>query len=262
MKPAPLLYALLCSALLAAPAGAFAADDSAPKVNGVTIPQARIEAFAKMQAAQGQADTPELRARIRDYLVRQEVLAQEASKRGLDKTPETASQLDLARQEVLANAYVQDYVRKNPVSEDALKKEYDKVRAQVGDKEYHARHILVKSEDEAKNVIAQLKKGGSFEKLAAEKSEDSSKSNGGDLGWSGPERYVPAFGNALKKLKKGQTTDAPVQTQFGWHVIRLEDERARKFPGFDEVKPQIQNQLQQQAVSKAVNDLRAKAKIE
>jgi peptidyl-prolyl cis-trans isomerase C len=260
MKTAPLLYALLCSAFLAFPA--HAAEESAPKVNGVTIPQSRFDAFAKMQAAQGQADTPELRARIRDYLVRQEVLAQEATKRGLDKTPETASQLDLARQEVLANAFVQDYVKKNPVSDAELKKEYERVKADVGDREYHARHILVKSEEEAKAIIAQLKKGGSFQKIAAEKSEDASKANGGDLGWSGPERFVPAFSNALKKLKKGQTTDAPVQTQFGWHVIRLEDERARKFPAFEEVKPQIQNQLQQQAVGKAINDLRSKAKVE
>jgi len=260
MKIAPLLYALLCSALLVLPA--HAAEEAATKVNGVTIPQSRIDAFAKMQTAQGQPDTPELRTRIRDYMVRQEVLAQEATRRGLDKTPETASQLDLARQEVLANAFVQDYVKKNPVSDEALKKEYERVKADVGDKEYHARHILVKTEDEAKAVIAQIKKGGSFQKIAAEKSEDASKSNGGDLGWSGPERYVPQFGAALKKLKKGQMTDTPVQTQFGWHVIKLEEERARKFPAFEEVKPQIQNQLQQQAVGKAITDLRNKAKVE
>jgi peptidyl-prolyl cis-trans isomerase C len=119
----------------------------------------------------------------------------------------------------------------------------------------------VKTEDEAKAIIAQLKKGGNFQKIAAEKSEDASKSNGGDLGWSGPERFVPQFSGALKKLKKGQITDTPVQTQFGWHVIRLEDERARKFPPFEEVKPQIQNQLQQQAVGKAITDLRKTAMV-
>jgi len=262
MKMAPLLYALLCSVMLTTTSSVLAAENAALKVNGVTIPQSRIDTFAKMQNAQGHPDTPELRARIRDYLVRQEVLAQEAAKRGLDKTLETKSQLDLARQEVLANAYVQDYAKKNPISEDALKKEYEKVKSQVGDKEYHAHHILVKSEDDAKDIIAQIKKGGSFEKIAAEKSEDSSKANGGDLGWSGPERYVPAFGDALKKLKKGQITDTPVQTQYGYHVIRLDDERARKFPGFEEVKPQIQNQLQQQAIGKAITDLRNKAKVE
>lgn len=260
MKPAHLITALLCSALLAT--SACAAEGSTPKVNGVVIPQSRIDTFAKMQMAQGHPDNDELRARIKDYLVRQEVLAQEAAKRGLDKSAETASQLDLARQEVLANAFVQDFVRKNTISDEALHKEYERVKADVGDKEFHAHHILVKTEDEAKDIIAQIKKGASFEKLAAQKSEDASKANGGDLGWSGPERFVPAFSAALKKLKKGQVTDTPVQTQFGWHVIRLDDVRSRKFPAFEEVKPQIQNQLQQQAVAKAINDLRAKAKVE
>ncbi len=260
MKPTSLLSALLLSAVIVLPA--HAAEESAPKVNGVTIPQSRIDAIAKAQAAQGQADTPELRARIRDHLITQEVIAQEAVKRGLDKTPEGTAQLEYARQQTLTQIYLQDYARRNPVGEDALKKEYEKVRSEVGDKEYHARHILVKTEDEAKAIIAQIKKGANFQKLAAEKSEDSSKSNGGDLGWSGPERYVPAFGNALKKLKKGQMTETPVQTQYGWHVIRLEEDRPRKFPAFDEVKPQIQNQLQQQSVAKVVQDLRAKAKVE
>ncbi|MGE5524846.1 MAG: peptidylprolyl isomerase [Rhodospirillaceae bacterium] len=259
MKTAPLLYALLASTLLALPA--HAADDATPKVNGVTIPQSRIDVFTKM-AAPGQPDTAELRAKVRDHLITQEVLAQEAAKRGLDKTPEGTAQLDLVRQQALAQMYLQDYARKNPISEDAVKKEYERAKADIGTKEYHARHILVKSEDEAKGIIAQLKKGASFQKLAEEKSIDGSKSNGGDLGWAGVERYVPQFSAALKKLKKGQTTDAPVQTQFGWHVIRLEDERARKFPAYEEVKPQIQNQLQQQAVQKAVEDLRAKAKVE
>lgn len=259
MKTAPLLYALLCSALIALPA--YAADDSTPKVNGVTIPQARIDLFTKM-ATQNQPETPELRNKVRDHLITQEVLAQEAVKRGLDKTPDGAAQLDLVREQALAQIYVQDYARKHPVTEEAMKKEYERAKADIGNKEYHARHILVKTEDEAKAIIAQLKKGGSFEKIAAEKSEDASKSNGGDLGWAGLERYVPPFSAALKKLKKGQTTDAPVQTQFGWHVIRLDGERTRKFPAYEEVKPQIQNQLQQRAVQKAIEDLRSKAKVE
>lgn len=259
MKIAPLLYALLASALFALPAKA--AEEAPPKVNGVTIPQARMDAFTKM-VAPGQPDTPELRAKVRDHLVTQEILAQEAARRGLDKTPEAAAQLDLVRQQTLAQMYLQDYARKNPVSEDAIKKEYERAKADIGNKEYHARHILVKSEEEAKEIVGQLKKGGNFAKIAAEKSIDASKSNGGDLGWAGVERYVPQFSAALKKLKKGQTTDTPVQTQFGWHVIKLDDERARKFPAYEEVKPQIQNQLQQQAVQKAIEDLRAKAKIE
>jgi len=216
----------------------------------------------KNQIAQGRPDTPDLRNGVKEELINREIVAQEALKKGLDKQADVAAQIELTRQEILFNAYLRDYLRSNPVSEDMLKKEYDRIKPQLPAKEYRAHHILVEKEDDAKGVIAQLKKGENFEKLAAEKSEDSSKTNGGDLGWSGPERYVPAFGDALKKLKKGQFTDAPVQTQYGYHVIRLDDERARKFPSFDEVKPQIQNQLQQQAVGKAIADLRNKAKVE
>lgn len=255
------LNTVACCAALACGSVAVHAQDVA-KVNGVTIPQSRIDILAKSQTAQGQPDTPELRNRIKDALITREVVTQEAVKRGLDKTPEVKAQMDLARQEVLMNAYAQDYLKRHPVNEDAMKKEYERVKADVGDKEFHAHHILVKTEDEAKQIIGQIKKGGNFEKIAAEKSQDSSKSNGGDLGWSGPERYVPSFSAALKKLKKGQITDMPVQTQFGWHVIRLDEERPRKFPSFDEAKQQIQHQLQQQEVGKAVAALRAKAKVE
>jgi peptidyl-prolyl cis-trans isomerase C len=247
---------------LGLPIAAIAQNGEAAKVNGVTIPQARIDMLAKSQTAQGQPDTPELRTRIKDFLVTREIMAQEATKRGLDKTAEVHTQMELTRQEVLVNAYIADYLKRNPVSEDVLKKEYERVKGQVGDKEFKAHHILVKTEDEAKQIIAQIKKGAAFEKVAAEKSEDSSKAQGGDLGWSGPERYVQPFGDALKKLKKGQMTDTPVQSQFGWHVIRLDEERARKFPPYDEAKVQIQQQMQQQAVQKGIADLRAKAKVE
>jgi peptidyl-prolyl cis-trans isomerase C len=237
--------------------------DPVAKVNGKAIPQSRMDLVMKMNAGQGQQDTPEARSRVRDMLINQELIVQEALKKGLDKNADVATQIDLSRQQVLINAYIQDYLKTNTVSEDSMKKEYDHAKAQAGDKEYKARHILVKTEDEAKQVIAQLKKGANFEKLAAQKSEDTgSKERGGDLDWAPPGRYVPAFGEALKKLKKGQLTDAPVQTQFGWHVIRLDDERPAKFPSFEESKQQIQQGMQRQAIDKAVADLRAKAKIE
>jgi peptidyl-prolyl cis-trans isomerase C len=248
-------------AALASSAPAAGAEDAA-KVNGVPIPQSRIDLIAKEQAAKGQPDTPELRNRIKEELITREIVAQEAVKRGLDKTAEVKVQMDFARQSILANAFARDYLQRNPVSEEAMKKEYERVRTDMGDKEFHARHILVKTEEEAKQIIGDIRKGGNFEKIAAEKSHDSSKAKGGDLGWSGPERYVPPFAAALRKLKKGQMTEAPVQTQFGWHVIRVEDERARKFPSFEEAKQQIQQQMQQQEVAKAVSALRAKAKIE
>jgi peptidyl-prolyl cis-trans isomerase C len=243
--------------------GVAGAADAVAKVNGVIIPQSKLELLVKAATAQGQPDSPELRTRIRDELITREVLMQEAQKKGLDKSPDVAAQLEIQRQGLLINAFLQDYVKANPVTEDMMKKEYEAAKAQTGGKEYKARHILVKQEDEAKQIIAQLKKGASFEKLATEKSEDTgSKGKGGDLDWSPPNRYVKPFADALVKLKKGQLTDTPVQSPFGWHVIRLDDERPFKVPAFDEVKASIQQQLQNQAAQKVITDLRAKAKIE
>src|ERR1043166_5628656 len=235
----------------------------AAKVNGVVIPQSRIDLLMKARVAQGQPDSPEMRKAILDELISREILAQEATKKGLDKNSEIATQIDLSRQGILAGAFVQDYFKANPVSEDAMKGEYDKAKAQWGSKEYKAHHILVKTENEAKDIIAQIKKGAKFEKLASEKSEDTgSKARGGELEWTTPATYVKPFSEALVKLKKGETTQTPVQSQFGWHIIRLDDERALKAPPFDEVKPRVQEQMQQQALHKLVADLRAKAKIE
>lgn len=242
---------------------AFAAQAQGVKVNGVLIPQARLDFLVKNATLQGQPDTPDLHNKVKDELVTREVLAQEAARKGMDKNPEVVTQIELQRQGVLINAFLQDYAKSQPITDEAMKKEYDQVKAQSGGKEYKARHILVETEDEAKQIIGQLKKGGNFEKIAADKSKDSgSKAKGGNLDWSPANRYVPPFAQALTKLKKGQTTDAPVQTQFGWHVIRLDEERAAKFPTFEEAKPQIQQQLQQQAVNKLIADLRAKAKVE
>lgn len=257
------ILTLAIAGSIAFASGVAGAADAVAKVNGVTIPQIKLDLLVKSATAQGQPDSPELRKRIRDELVNRELLVQEALKKGLDKSPEIATQIELQRQGLLINAYLQEHFKANPVSEEMMKKEYETAKAQTGGKEYKARHILVKQEDEAKQIIAQLKKGASFEKLAAEKSEDTgSKGKGGDLDWSPPNRYVKPFSDALVKLKKGQLTDTPVQSPFGWHVIRLDDERPFKAPGFDEVKGSIQQTLQNQAVQKAIADLRAKAKIE
>jgi peptidyl-prolyl cis-trans isomerase C len=252
--------ALICGALLATTA---AAQSQGVKVNGKEIAGSRIDAVVKSQLAQGQPDSPELRNRVKDELVNREILAQEAQKKGLDKQPEVAAQIDLTRQEVLFNAYLRDYLRANPITEDAMKKEFERVKTQLPAKEYKAHHILVEKEDDAKGLIAKIKKGASFEKLASENSKDQgSKGKGGELDWSPSERYVKPFGDALSKLKKGQMTEAPVQTQFGWHIIRLDEERATKVPGYDEVKPQLQQMMQSQAIQKLVAELRAKAKVE
>ena len=255
---------LLRTAVLAAGLAvvATAHGQNVARVNGVAIPQQHFDLLIKNLVAQGRPDSPEMRDAIKQQMISRELMVQEAAKRGLDKNPETAARLTFSRQDILSNAYIQDILRANPVTDDMVKKEYERIKAQSA-KEYKTRHILVEKEDEAKDIIAQLKKGASFEKLAAEKSNDpGSKTNGGDLDWSMPSRFVKPFGDAMVKLKKGQVTETPVHTNFGWHVIRVDDERAAKIPGFDEAKPQVQQGLQNQAVEKAIADLRAKAKIE
>lgn len=232
-------------------------------VNGVAIPQSRIDMMLQQQTAQGQPSSPELLKAIKENLITNELFAQEAAKKGFDKQPEVITQIEMTKSSILARAFVQDFAKSNPVSEEALKAEYDRVKAQMGDKEYKARHILVDSEQAAKDIIAQLKKDPKkFEKLAADKSKDPSKAKGGDLGWSAPGNFVKPFSDAMVALKKGQFTDKPVQSQFGWHVIRLDDMRDMKAPPLEEVKPQLTQRIQQQKLEKLIADLRAKAKVE
>jgi len=235
---------------------AFAEDKSAAMVNGVSIPQSRIDLRVKAATQQGQPDTPELRKSIREDMINLEVLAQEAAKQGMDKNPE------LARETILANAFVQDYVKNHPVSDDVLKQEYEKLKANVGTKEYKARHILVETEAEAKSIIAQLNKKAKFEKLAKESKDAGSAEHGGELEWAVPSNFVAPFANALVSLKKGEYTKEPVQTQYGWHVIRLDDVRDLKVPSFEELKPQLEQRMQQQTVQNAISEMRDKAKIE
>ena len=242
---------------------AFAEDKSAAMVNGVSIPQSRIDIRVKVATQQGQPDTPELRKSIREDMINLEVLAQDAAKRGLDKSTDVIQQMALARQTVLANAFVQDYVKNHPIDDAVLKLEYDKLKANVGTKEYKARHILVETEAEAKSIIAQLGKKAKFDKLAAEKSKDAgSAQHGGELEWAVPSNFVAPFATALVALKKGEYTKDPVETQYGWHVIRLDDIRDLKVPSFEELKPQLQQRMQQQMVQNAIAELRDKAKIE
>lgn len=242
---------------------AFAEDKSAAMVNGVSIPQARIDLRVKAAAAQGQVDSPELRKAIREDMINLEVVAQEAKKNGLDKNPEVIEQIGLAQESVLVGAFVQDYAKNHPISDDQLKQEYDKLKANLGNSEYSASHILVDTEDEAKAIIAQLGKKGKFDKIAKAKSKDAgSAGKGGSLDWAVPSNFVPPFANALLSLKKGTYTKQPVKTQFGWHVIKLDDVRSLKVPSFEELKPQILQRLQQQTIQDLITDLRSKAKIE
>jgi len=245
----------------AAPA---AKEPPAATVNGIAISKNRVDMIVKQGLASGQPDSPELRKGIIDKLAMQTLIAEEAVKKGLDKSAEVLDQIDLTRQSILANAYVQDLLKNSAASEEALKAEYEKIKATISGTEYKARHILVEKEGEAKEIIAKLKKDpASFARLAMDKSKDTgSKASGGELGWFDLSRMVPEFGAAVSKLDKGAITQAPVKTQYGYHVIQVEDSKPIEAPPFEEVKPQLAQHLQQQSVKKQMDDLKAKAKIE
>ena len=237
---------------------------TAATVNGIAISQKQVDTILKQQAAQGMPDNAESRKMIIDNLSMQIILAQDASKKGLDKTAEVAEQLEMIKQSVLAQAYVQDYIKTNPVTDAMLAAEYEKIKAQASGNQYKARHILVEKEDEAKDIIAKLKKDVKlFDALAKAKSKDpGSKDKGGDLGWFDPRGMVPEFGAAVAKLEKDKFTEEPVKSQFGYHVIMLEDTRANPIPTLEQVKPRLSQQVQQQMVQKMLDDVKAKAKIE
>ena len=327
--PSRLAVALLAG-FLALPA--FAADSIA-QVNGVAIPSSRAEAMLAEQRAQGAPENDQLKNAVREELIRREVLSQEAGKKGLDKKADVQAQMDMARQAILIRAYLQDYVRANPISDADLMKEYDAIKGRMGDKEYKPRHVLVETEDqakakgfdkkadvqaqmemakqailiraylqdfvknnpvtdaevlqeyetikgrmgekeykprhvlvetenEAKAIIAKLQSGVAFEEVAKESRDPGSKDRGGELGWSNPAMFVKPFSDAMVALEKGKYTPTPVKSDFGYHVIQLDDVRATQTPPFEEVKPQLQQRLQQQKVEKQVLDLRAKAKVE
>ena len=214
-------------------------------------------------AGQGQSDNPQVQAQIKDNLIKGEIVAQEAMKAGMDKSPEVMEQLDFVKQQLLVRAYVADYMKKNPIKDEALKAEYNKAKSAEGDKEYKAQHILVEDEKDAKDLIAQIKKGGNFDKLAKEKSKDAgSKDQGGKLEWTMPGNFVKPFSEAMVKLKKGEMTPEPIKTPYGYHIIKLEDTRGAKVPAFEEVKEKIRQSQQQAMMTKMLDDLRAKAKVD
>jgi peptidyl-prolyl cis-trans isomerase C len=233
-------------------------------VNGVTIPQSRFEAMNKELNSQGQPDNAERQQAIREELVNREILAQAAAKRGLDKSPEIAAQMEMARQAVLVRALFENEVKSHPITDADLQKQYEAFKGSMGTNEYKVAHILVDKEDDAKSIIDQVKKNpADFAKLAKEKSKDpGSKENGGDLDWGPSARYVKPFADAIQSQPKGQVSAAPVKTDFGYHVIRVDDVRPLKVPEFAEVKDQFRQRAQQQQIQKMVMDLRQKAKIE
>jgi len=256
---------LALSATFALPLAAHAQNIAV--VNGKAVPKARADALIKQvqaQAAQqGQQLPPDLETRVRDKVVMDEIFAQEAEKRGLTATPEYKVQMEQARTAVLTKLLTQDFTKKNTVSDADVKADYDKFKAASAGTEYHARHILVEKEDEAKALIAQIKGGASFEELAKKNSKDpGSGANGGDLDFAAPSAYVPEFSQAMVKLKKGEMTQEPVKSQFGYHIIKPEDTRDAQFPPLEEVKPQIQQRLTQQKVAAFRDEIRSKAKTD
>ena len=270
----PLIPALLLALTFSAPVLAQAPKPAAPvlpvpaaanrvaTVNGKAIPRTRVESVVKQQTANGAQDSEQLRQAITDQLINMELVAQEVERRGLAKNIDVQTQIEISRQQVLLAIYMQEHFKSRPISDAVLRSEYEKVRAQRGEREYKARHVLVDSEAEAKNVIEQLGKGAKIEDLAKVSKDGGSRDRGGDLGWAAPGTFVKPFADALAKLEKGKFTTQPVQSQFGWHVIFLEDVRNVQFPAFDQVKPQIQRMLQDLEVQKVYAELRAKAKIE
>ncbi|HXX85739.1 MAG TPA: peptidyl-prolyl cis-trans isomerase [Casimicrobiaceae bacterium] len=261
LKSVPLMAAAL-AAVLAMPAlaqdaaKAKAAPSSA--AGKQLYPQSFYDFLIKQRTSQGQPDSPELRAAVRDELNTRELLVREAKKQGLDKNADIKTEMDLTSQTVLVRALMSDYLKAHKVSDEALHKEYDSIKAQLGDKEYKVRHILVDNEADAKDIIASLQKGEKFEKLAERSKDTGSKINGGDLDWNAPANFVKPFADAVVATPKGKFTTTPVQTQFGWHVIMIEDIRDAKIPPFDEVKQQLAQRMQGQIVEAYVKELRTK----
>ena len=251
----------IAGALLTLAAAGVSAQNAAI-VNNKAIPKAKVDEFVAALAAQGRPDTPELRNAIREELIARELFAQEAERKGLLRNSEVQRQIETARQEILIRSLIRDHLKANPITEADIKAEYDKVAKAQADKEYRARHILVEKEDAAKQIIADLKKGAKFEDLAKQSKDTGSAANGGDLDWNVRGTFVKPFADAMAALKKGEITENPVQTQFGWHVIRLDDVRDAKAPPMDQVKPQIQQELERRRIQDLQKDLRAKAKIQ
>lgn len=258
------LFATAVAFALTAPSAALAqgGPQTVATVNGKEIPKIRADVLVREQAQQGRQDSPQMRDMVKNELINRELISQEAERRGVGKNPEIQQQMELARQQVLLRAFLSEFARTNPVTDDQVKAEFEKAKGQMGGTEYKARHILVETEDEAKGILTRLKKGDKFDELAKLSKDPGSKDSGGDLGWATPATFVKPFADALASLKKGETTANAVQTQFGWHVIRLDDSRAVQHPPLDQLKPQITQKLQGQMLEKLVAELRTKAKIQ
>jgi peptidyl-prolyl cis-trans isomerase C len=255
------LHVVTAVALMAAVPWAMAQNVAI--VNGKAVPTSRVDLLAKQVEGSGRPVTEEVRAQIKEEVVLREIFMQEAQKRGVAASEDYKNQMELARQTIMIRGLFADFQKKNPVSDAELKAEYDKFTAANGGKEYRARHILVEKEDEAKDIIKSIKGGAKFEDIAKKSSKDpGSGANGGDLDWANAASYVTEFSEAMITLDKGQMTETPVKSQFGWHIIRVDDVRQAKLPPFEELKPQIAQQMEQQKLAEFQKSLREKAKVQ
>jgi peptidyl-prolyl cis-trans isomerase C len=260
-QPSRFAACLTVAAALLAPLAASAQNVAI--VNGKAVPKSRVEALLSQATSQGQPRTPELEAQVRDEVVLREMFMQEAERQGMAASPQYKAQMELARQSILIRELFADYQKRHPVTDADIQAEYDKFKAQASGSEYRTSHILVETEDQAKVLIVQIKGGASFEELAKKNSKDpGSGEKGGDLDWANAGSYVPEFSQAMVKLKKGEMTEVPVKSQFGYHIIKVVDVREAQFPPLDEVKPQIQQRLAQMKMAQFRDEIRAKTKTD
>ncbi len=259
-----LQIAVSAVALSAALLPSLAAAQNIAIVNGKAVPKARFDTLMTQITKQGnQPRTPDLERQVKDELVLREIFVQEAERAGVQRSDEYKQQMDLARQSLMIRELFTSYQKKNPVTDEQLKAEYDKLKGQNSGKEYRARHILVEKEDEAKALVAKIKGGAKFEDMAKASSKDpGSAQNGGDLDWAAPGNYVPEFSQAMTRLEKGKFTEEPVKSQFGYHIIQLEDVREAQFPPLEDIKAQLRQRLEQQKMAKFQEELKAKAKTD
>lgn len=234
-------------------------------VNGQEISQQSLDSFVDLLVGQGATDSEELREQVKNELIHRTIAVQAAEKAGIHEKSAVKQEIELARQGILVRALMADHLENNPISDAAIEAEYDKLKAQQADEdEYQVRHILTKEKDEADALIADIKADKiSFSDAAKQESIDTGSGNrGGDLGWAPPSNYVPEFAEAVKKLGKGNMSDEPVESQFGWHIIEVQDSRTPEMPALDELKPQIEEQLRQRSLAEFQQELTESADID
>jgi len=233
-------------------------------VNGKPITKANVDEFVKLLGTQGATDSPQLREQIKEELINRQVMVQAAEAAGLLKDATITVELELARQGILVRALMADYLKKNPITDAKIQAEYDKLKkAEDGKFEYEVRHILVEDEKTANDMQAKLKaKSAKFEELAKSSKDPGSAEKGGNLGWAADSNYVEPFAKAVAATPKGQLSEKPVQSQFGWHVIEVLDKRPVEFPPLDQVRKELEQMMREQTLAAYQADLRSKAKVQ